>query len=412
MIYLNAQPDRNYFIWQLLVQQTNFKRVGINPKDVHCLIGFKGTVNPEWTKYNWEFNLHFIEDNRESNGYKPSLRPHLIKQFLIDRPNDDIFYYDADIIFREQLDFNKLQDKVYFSKAYYVGYKYVHDKNIGLLSDMAQVIGVEPKDLKDTDHKAGGAQYYFPKGSKPTTVAFWDEVERLCEKLQQKYNFNEDKYRKEWALDHTDPWDFQIWPIDMFVINWMLVRDKVEFDVTPELEFSWPTENLFRWNETKIFHNSGITGQVGFLHKQQYETHFPDRINIDQYNKDACQIYYIKEVIDTFQSTTVKKNKEESVTPVTIDIEEEKTVTFVYLFNGSYTKLYKAIKQYDYQISKNKANFLVVNTTPVKLELLNYNVVNSHNFPFDDIIRNFNTTGTFIEWTTSMKSINFLDLYV
>jgi hypothetical protein len=40
MIYLSAQPDDYYFLWQLKLQLFNFNRLGIRPNNIHVLIGY------------------------------------------------------------------------------------------------------------------------------------------------------------------------------------------------------------------------------------------------------------------------------------------------------------------------------------------------------------------------------------
>lgn len=44
MIYLSAQPDQYYFIWQLEIQLFNFHKLGIARENIHVLIGYDKTV--------------------------------------------------------------------------------------------------------------------------------------------------------------------------------------------------------------------------------------------------------------------------------------------------------------------------------------------------------------------------------
>lgn len=410
MIYLNAQPDRSYFIWQLLVQQHNFKRLGIDPKSVFVLVGYIETPNQKWNDYQWDFNVLFYKDERETTAYKPSLRPHLIKKFIEDKPElvtNGVFYYDADIIFREPLNFELLKDKVYFSEAYYVGYNYVAEKSKRVLYDLAKVVGVDVAELKIHNSKAGGAQYYFPT----ITYDFWNEVEILCEKMHSTYKANEASYAQEWQLDHTDKWDFQIWPVDMFVINWMLIRDKIDYDISKELDFSWPTNGLNSdkgWNNYKIFHNSGVTKQVAndlkLLHKQDYEHHFPDDIKLSDYNGEYNQINYLKEIVATFQ---IAQPQVQVIEPFI-----NKRFTFIYVFKGDFKEVNEAVKKFNYQNKKDQVTFLVINNTEFDLKLLNARVINQNEIPFEYIKQTLSIEGTMIEWTNSNKGPDFLDLYV
>ena len=40
MIYISAQPDEVYFLWQLELQLYNFHSVGIGNESIHILVGY------------------------------------------------------------------------------------------------------------------------------------------------------------------------------------------------------------------------------------------------------------------------------------------------------------------------------------------------------------------------------------
>ena len=40
MIYISAQPDSTYFVWQLEIQFRNFRSLSIPRDNVHVLIGY------------------------------------------------------------------------------------------------------------------------------------------------------------------------------------------------------------------------------------------------------------------------------------------------------------------------------------------------------------------------------------
>lgn len=52
MIFLSAQPDETYFLWQLQLQLFNFEQLGISPDQIHVLVGFdpKIGLNPKFKK--------------------------------------------------------------------------------------------------------------------------------------------------------------------------------------------------------------------------------------------------------------------------------------------------------------------------------------------------------------------------
>ncbi len=66
MIFLSAQPDDTYFIWQLQVLTHNLRQLEVNKEDIHILVGYKQEVNPLWYQslHTVHGNIHFIEDER------------------------------------------------------------------------------------------------------------------------------------------------------------------------------------------------------------------------------------------------------------------------------------------------------------------------------------------------------------
>jgi len=50
MIYISAQPDSIYFIWQLEIQLRNFRTRGIERQNIHVLIGYdeRMGINPRF----------------------------------------------------------------------------------------------------------------------------------------------------------------------------------------------------------------------------------------------------------------------------------------------------------------------------------------------------------------------------
>src|SRR5450756_1425369 len=118
MIYLSAQPDDVYFIWQLEIQLLNFAEFGIMPADFHILVGYDPQKGPrpkflEFIDLNKNrANFYLYPDLRVSKTYDPSIRPNIIKQHLLKYPEvflQPIFYHDSDIVFTHKLpDFEKL----------------------------------------------------------------------------------------------------------------------------------------------------------------------------------------------------------------------------------------------------------------------------------------------------------------
>lgn len=100
MKYLSVHPDELYFLWQSEVQLENFISLGIEPNDIHILVGVKeGCVfNEQWSRLRdkYRVNIHSILDTRRNYKYPSSIRPHLIWKWLDAFPefeNEYIFYH-------------------------------------------------------------------------------------------------------------------------------------------------------------------------------------------------------------------------------------------------------------------------------------------------------------------------------
>ena len=116
MIYLSAQPDDFYFLWQLQLQLFNFSKLGIRPENIHVLIGYnsKKGLSKEFENFigqNKQAIFFIYPDERKSRCYLSSLRPHMIAEHFRKYPEleiENIFYHDSDIVFNSLPDFESL----------------------------------------------------------------------------------------------------------------------------------------------------------------------------------------------------------------------------------------------------------------------------------------------------------------
>ena len=123
MIYLSAQPDSTYFLWQLELQIFNFSKLGIRPESIVVLIAYhpaKG-LSPDFkmlVKNNKQASFFTYPDTRISKQYESSIRPHIIAKHFSKFPNlsyEVIFYHDSDIILRKIPDFfHLMKDKKWY----------------------------------------------------------------------------------------------------------------------------------------------------------------------------------------------------------------------------------------------------------------------------------------------------------
>lgn len=283
MIFLSAQPDDTYFIWQLQVLTNNLKELEVDRESIHILVGYKKEINPLWVEHidTVYGNVHFIKDERVSSTYLSSIRPHIIKKFMMANSkylDEYIFYHDADILFGEIPLFEGMEDgRVHVSRTSYIDYSYITSKNSpSLLKDMLNVVGIDETTVAERQNNTGGAQYYF----KGLGYNFWDKVERDCEIMYKMYFNNLDTYKKEFASAgrSIDEYDFQIWTTDMWVVLWNIWLLGYKTYANNELDFAWPTTDKNEWiKKYKIFHNSGVSSKerFDFLYKQDFHNVFP-----------------------------------------------------------------------------------------------------------------------------------------
>lgn len=302
MKFISAQPDSDYFIWQSRVQMNNFKKFNLE-KDSIVLFGFdsKIGINSNAVKFskNTDATVIFIPDNRDnvSRQYIPTIRPHIIKQFLRDYDlvnGHDIMYHDSDIIFASLPNFDLLGCDERFSVSdtiSYLGSKYVKSKGDGLLEEMCGIVGIDPKIVESNENNTGGAQYYFPKNIK-MSYELWNKIENDCHQLYSLMISTSNKY--------TPTHPIQAWTSDMWAVLWnfwLLGHGSV---ISKELEFSWPTFLAEDWDRYHIFHNAGVTpDRIDLFFKGGFVNISPFNSTHENVDNRFCSIKYVQEIIET-----------------------------------------------------------------------------------------------------------------
>ena len=186
MIYISAQPDNPYFLWQLQLQIYNFKSQKIPKDHIHILIGYdiaKG-MHPHFKKFIRQCNdaLFFTyADTRTKKVYPSSIRPHIIAKHFKTYPfleKEVLFYHDSDIIFRTLPNWEELiNDDIWYCSdtRSYLDSNYIKTYlNQYQFQQMCQIIGVSPTIVQANDKNAGGAQYVI----KNSTMQFWNKIEK------------------------------------------------------------------------------------------------------------------------------------------------------------------------------------------------------------------------------------------
>lgn len=300
MIYISAQPDEAYFLWQLELQIFNFHSKGILNNQIQILVGYNPTkgLHPAFKTFadqHMDVNIYFYPDTRIHKKYLSSLRPHLLAKHYHQYPEleaETIFYHDSDILLTQVPNWEILteDDTWYVSDTRsYLDSKYIRQfMDESEFSKICSILSIDPEEVKAHDQDAGGAQYIL----KRCTAAFWEKVETDCERLfsylyfQQKYGTRIHK-------------DFQIWCTDMWVIWWNTLLLKQDFRIHPLLNFSWADSPIQNIKQTVILHYTGRTRKDIFIFdKTRYQTHAPFYSDLSQIDYNTCS----KFVADTIRA--------------------------------------------------------------------------------------------------------------
>jgi len=311
--YICVQPRLLYYAWQVEVLINNFIKHGINPNNIDILVAWNPedkTSIPEnkepWDKLAAHYNtvrFFFYKDTREQPiHYISSIRPNILKQHFTAYPeleNEIIFYHDSDIVFTRPPDFNKFrQDEIWYlsNTNSYINYDYIISKGQDVYDKMCEIVDINPTIPKLMNSNSGGAQYIL----KNVNADFWAKVERDSENLFYEITkLNGEKKQKDPAHH-----ELQIWCADMWAVLWNGWLLGNETKVVPELDFSWATDSIERWDSTTIFHNAGVTCACGRqFYKAVYMDKLPYDIEQERFKSSVCGYNYVKEIIETAQKS-------------------------------------------------------------------------------------------------------------
>jgi hypothetical protein len=286
ILFVSAQPDVPYFIWQIKLYVHNFIEKGIDPNQIHVVLGLvngKKEPSKEGKELsNLNINVHFFEDGRNVKHYIPSIKPYLISKWIQSNPNYGkiFFLHDADIIFRELPNFNRLLDDEvsYLSDTIgYIGYDYIMDcckryelkhpnsQKGQLINEMADVIGIDVETIKINQQNSGGGQYLI----KNSTPEIWDKIYKDSTKLYDQML----DYQKRFPIN---PGQIQFWTAEMWSLLWNLWMYGYNTKITDELSFSWATDTIEIYEKHRILHMAGVTDDL-----KSTKFYKGDYINVD-----------------------------------------------------------------------------------------------------------------------------------
>jgi len=282
MIFLQCVPKDNFFIWQLSVQITNFRKFGVSDK-MEVIVWYpKGYSDfSEWASLEAtypEVKFFYYEDSGVNlELYIPQLRPHSMKKHFKKHANrlkgKIFFYHDSDIIFNYLPDFEELcSDNVCWQSDCnsYLDYSYMRRKEDqgGMVPEegvkiMAEIGEITLEIIKSYDGNTGGAQNIL----KNIDAEYWEDVEKMCIKIREKFFFGvQGSINNKYFKSENDGW--QSWTCDMWALNFALWKRNISTSNTPKLDFSWATSLYEEYLKKPIFHLAGATrGTLGTFYK-------------------------------------------------------------------------------------------------------------------------------------------------
>ena len=289
--FISVQPLTKYYLWQCQVYGYNFVSRGIHPNNIHMVFARQNSKDLDvsaLTKKGYQIHIH--DDHRPHKQYVSSVRPYLLARLIFRKPeifNNPWFYHDADIIFRELPNFDKLlaDDIIYTSDTVsYTGAKYIRSKGEQFLDKMCEIVKIDKQTVIDNELNSGGAQYLM----KSITGEVFYKIYFDCEKLFTEItNMIQEKLKQE-PNHHA----LQIWTADMWAVLWNLWLDNKIVKISQELDFSWGSDHISRYHQKPILHIAGVTPEncIGRFYKIDYINSDPIRC----YRNDPKHFDHIK----------------------------------------------------------------------------------------------------------------------
>lgn len=360
MLFISAQPDQYYFLWQLELQIFNFEKLGINLKDVHILIGFDETeqLSRDFEIFKKKYKgvgIYTYSDTRTSRHYLPSLRPHLLGKHFEKFPHlcgEILFYHDSDIVFSNLPDFALLSatetwytsdTRSYLNSTYILktaGEKVFHQ--------MCELVGIDHQTVAANDEHAGGAQYVI----KNVSAAFWRKMEKDCENVYQLLKTVE-KQINDNDLFEEKPF-IQKWCTDMWVLWWNALLERRIFEIHTELRFCWVDSAITEWEATNILHYTGDPVPNGlFFRKGDYMLFSPFHQPFDHISNDSCSYPLVNLIKEFSRKKLVKKKNLKDVSfliPIKIDSQDRLTNIYASMaFLDKYFQTHIIVMEVDQQ---------------------------------------------------------------
>lgn len=305
MIFLSAQPDSLYFIWQVELQLFHLCQCGWAKENVHVLISYNPNRGPSLQAKSLVerfvgYQIYLYPDTRKDRRYASTVRPHIIEKHFESFPSlrkEAIFYIDSDVVFREIPDYSKLLDDEYWyasdTKSYMGSNVIINALGYDVFCEMCGIVKISPELVMEKEENTGGAQYII----KNIPAWFWPKVEEDSNNL---YN-----YLYELLYANTDhnffgKQAFDIWLTEMWVVCWNAILAEKPFVVHPMLDFCWANQTKEQWYEAYMLHYTG-GGQGNFFRKTDFVLNTPFYTDLS-YISDDCSSAQLRELVVSYRS--------------------------------------------------------------------------------------------------------------
>lgn len=301
MLFITAQPDTDYYIWQTQVQLNNFKKFACEDKAI-IIFGYNSTIglNPKVIELrkNTSAKILTYDDTRNLSTrlYSPSIKPHLIKKmFYYDGDlvrNKEYVYLDSDIIFTNYPNFNELS----FEKVIHVSdtstqisFDTIKNKNENLFNEMCKIVGITPYIIEKNKKNGGGIVFFFKK-FQYFDYDFWDKVENDSNNLYKLMLVSNDKYRS-----------IEMVTANKWSILWNLWLMGFETKISDELSVCWATNPINDWSTHNLYNNAGVNEKDKnyMFYKSDYVNKCPFETDLSYVSDKFCSFNYVKEILET-----------------------------------------------------------------------------------------------------------------
>lgn len=297
MKYVSVITDYTYLLWQQEIQAFNFRKLGILDDLVVVVLHDPGIpLSDHARQLGTLVQTHYFENDQPRRHYTPSNKPWGLMKLLEQHPEygHRLFLLDSDVIFRETLDFTKLEGPTWYvsdsGAVGYLGYNYLkamlgHEQ----VEEMANLVGLTAERLQLEQPNSGGAQYYM----KDVTSEFCRTVAHDSIKLY------------DWAIQQkreSGTYKIQVWTAEMWSWLWNAFKT-VPVRTHPEMNFAWAAHTLSDWETQKMLHLAGVVGtEKGCFFKGKYTQQIPWEVesNFDFVDRSRCWGPYV-ELIEEYR---------------------------------------------------------------------------------------------------------------